>query len=102
MATNSATTAVIVAIGAFTDFIVRGEWTWRSFVISMTGAFIGFFASVLIVYFFASSPEIPEMVRLAITFFCGLFTHAVMHRVNKMTLRASIGGVSVESQGDEK
>lgn len=102
MATNSTTTALIVGAGALTDFIMRGEWTWRSFFISLSGAVVGFFASILLVYFFASGPDVPEMVRLAITFFCGYFSHAGVRRVNKMRVKAALAGIELESNGDDR
>lgn len=100
MATNSTTTAIVVGIGALTDFIMKGEWTWRSFLISICGGVVGFFLSLLVVHYIAGGDDAPEMVRLAIMFFCGFYSQPVVRRLNKMTVKASVGGVEIDSPGD--
>jgi len=102
MATNSTTTALIVGAGALTDFIMRGKWTWRAFTVSCCGAVIGYALGLLIVYYLPWVRDAPEEVKYAVTFFCGLFSQPAIHRINKMTLKASIGGIEVQSNGDDK
>lgn len=102
MATNSTTTALIVGAGALTDYIMRGNWTVRSFIVSTCGAVAGYFFALIILHYLPGANEAPSEVRIAIAYFCGFFAQKVIHRINKMTVKASVGGLEVESNGDDR
>lgn len=100
MATNSTTTALIVGAGALTDYLVRGSWTLRSFIISVCGAVSGYFLALFILTYFHEFRTAPSEAQIAVSYFCGFFAQKIIHRINRMTVKASVGGVEVNSEGD--
>jgi hypothetical protein len=74
----------------------------RSFLVSSCGAVFGYFIASLLLHYIPGASEAPDDVKQAIIFLCGFFSHKIVHRINKLTVKASVGGVEVESSGDDK
>jgi hypothetical protein len=102
MATSSTTTGIIVGIGALTEFLISGNWTWRSFFISAGGSVAGLALAFFITNASSTVANWPDSAQYAVVYFCGFFANKIIHRINKLTVKATIGPVEIESKGDEQ
>lgn len=102
MATNSTTTALIVGLGAITDFILHGEWTWKSLVRSIAGGFAGYAIALILHYYLPGAETMPDPVKVAISYVVGILATTIIRRIKGLSIKAKIAGIEIESNGDEK
>lgn len=83
-------------IGAIIKIIVKDIWNWKTIIAGLSLAILSFFLATIVIYFIGWD-DIPEGVQAAIYGSLGFFGSELIHRIEKINLKAKISGIEITS-----
>ena len=97
---NTVTYGLAALIGAIARVIIKGVWTWRSFVMGAASVAVAFPLASLIVHFAGLAGADPALTHSIYTL-TGVLAMQVFERIDHIHLSAKVGGVEITSEGDD-
>ena len=98
---NTITYGVAALIGAVARVIIKGVWTWRSFVMGLASVAVAYPVAALIVHFAAFDPIQDGAVVHSVFTLSGVLAMQIFERIDHMHVSAKVGGIEVTSEGDD-
>lgn len=101
MACNSGYVLGGAVAGAVVKIILQGEYSWQAFLSAAASIILGAALTVIAIHFWPSLGGDPALVS-SISSVITAVSAGIFRRVQKAQIKASVAGVEVESNGDDK
>ena len=94
----SNTTVYFVAsiIGALARVVLKGVWTWKSFIIGLTSIIVAVPVATLIVHYILGVDSPPALIGSVYTL-CGVLAAQIFERIDHVHISVKVGGVEIDS-----
>ena len=100
MATNSGYILSGAIVGALVKIILQGEYTMKAFLSALASIFLGAATTIIIVHFYPSLGDDPVVVS-SLSSVITAVSAGIFRRIQKASIKASVAGVEVQSNGDD-